>query len=79
MSSDIKEPLLESAPKAKPKSVSYFSLFRYADTKDKLYMIFGSLAAMLAGASTPFFVIFFGDISAIFLEDNRPYAEEQAR
>ena len=42
-------------------------------------MLFGSICAMLAGASTPFFVIFFGDISAIFLENNRPYAEEQAR
>lgn len=75
MSNDIKQPLLEESKASPPKSVSYFSLFRYADTKDKLYMIFGSLAAMLAGASTPFFVIFFGDIAAIFLEDNRPYAE----
>lgn len=76
MSEDIKKPLIEEEHqnKAVLKPVSFTSLFRYADRKDKLYMFFGSISALLAGASMPFFVIFFGDISTIFIDTNREHA-----
>lgn len=69
MSKDLKEPLIEESagPLAQAKVPSYFSLFRYADSKEKMMMVIGIVCAIGAGASTPFFLIFFSDITLIFL------------
>jgi hypothetical protein len=47
--------------------VSFFGLFKYADSKDRLMLLIGTLAAIAAGTAFPFFMIFFGDISTVFL------------
>ena len=46
-------------------------MFRYSDGVDKVYMLIGTITAALAGSTTPFFMIFFSDISLIFVEDRR--------
>lgn len=73
-SDNLKQPLLqpENQPPSKEAKVgSVMSLFRYADGKDKLYLIVGTLCALATGCSFPFFMIFFGDILPVFLEFNR--------
>ncbi len=54
------------------------SLFKYADTKDKIHLFFGVVCALAAGCSFPFFMIFFGDIVTVFFDFNRPHAAELA-
>lgn len=44
------------------KSVSYFSLFRYADKWDVVCIILGTIGAVGNGVSMPLFSIIFGDI-----------------
>lgn len=61
------------------KPVSFLGLFKYSDGFDKFLMIFGSLTAMGGGAAMPFFMIFFSEISTIFIEENRAEAEAKGR
>ena len=76
---ELKEPLVEKeAQKVALKPVSFFSLLRFADKLDKTFMIVGTLAAMGAGAAMPFFMIFFGQISTIFIDGNQEHAVEQS-
>jgi hypothetical protein len=58
--------------------VSFFAVFRYADPKDKIQIFFGILAALAAGTSFPFFMIFFGDIVTVFVPYNRDHAANDA-
>lgn len=60
------------------KTVSFFRLFKYADSKDKLMLFIGTLAAVAAGTAFPFFMIFFGDISTVFIDSNRSHAARDA-
>ena len=56
---DPKEPkddLADYAP------VSYFQLYRYADKWDVLFIILGTIGALVNGAGLPVFAIFLGDI-----------------
>jgi len=80
-SEQIKEPLIEKKdlnPELETKLVSVFSLFRYADTKDKIYLFVGTISALITGCSFPFFMIFFGDILPVFYEKNRFQSAELA-
>jgi ATP-binding cassette subfamily B (MDR/TAP) protein 1 len=43
-------------------SVSYFSLYRYADKWDMLFILLGSAGAIVNGAGLPVFAIFLGNI-----------------
>ena len=61
----------EEQKKPKIKPVSFFGLFKHSDGLDKMLMFFGSLAAMGAGATMPFFMVFFSEISLIFVDGNR--------
>ena len=41
--------------------VSFMGLFQYADGKDVLLMLVGTLASLTNGASQPLMILFFGD------------------
>lgn len=41
-------------------------------------LLVGTLAAIAAGTSFPFFMIFFGDISTVFIDINRTHAAHDA-
>ena len=58
--------------------VSFFALFRYADSTDKLQIFIGTICALGVGTSFPFFMIFFGDILAVFVETAREKAAANA-
>jgi hypothetical protein len=72
----LKNPLLalEITERPKIKPVSLLSLFKYSDGVDKGLMALGSLASMAGGASMPFFMIFFSQISEIFIDGNQNIA-----
>lgn len=73
-SENLKQPLLEpenQAPAKVAKVGSVMSLFRYADSKDRLQLIVGTICAFATGCSFPFFMIFFGDILPVFFDYNR--------
>ncbi|XP_078273190.1 ATP-dependent translocase ABCB1-like isoform X1 [Rhinoraja longicauda] len=49
--------------------VSPLSLFRYADCKDKLLMVLGSVAAIIHGFAMPLMIIVFGEMTDSFVLD----------
>ncbi|XP_061441602.1 ATP-dependent translocase ABCB1 isoform X2 [Rhineura floridana] len=60
--------------KEKPKMVSPFTMFRYADCLDKLLMVLGALLAALHGAALPAMMIIFGDMTDSFVASGKPPA-----
>jgi hypothetical protein len=64
---------LNSSSFQEPGSVSYFKiLLTYADTQDRICIIFGVLSACLCGLGLPSFVFLFGDICDAFEPRNPP-------
>jgi hypothetical protein len=53
------------------KAVSFLTLFKYSDRKDKILMFFGSITSMGAGVAMPIFMIFFSKLADVFNGDNR--------
>ncbi|XP_012881535.1 PREDICTED: multidrug resistance protein 1 [Dipodomys ordii] len=56
----------KSKKKEKKPTVSTFAMFRYAGWLDKLYMILGTLAAVVHGAALPIMMLIFGDMTDSF-------------
>ncbi|KAM9216073.1 ATP-dependent translocase ABCB1 [Dugong dugon] len=52
--------------KEKKPTVSIFAMFRYSDWLDKLYMLLGTLAAVIHGAALPLMMLVFGDMTDSF-------------
>ncbi|XP_013220507.2 ATP-dependent translocase ABCB1 isoform X1 [Ictidomys tridecemlineatus] len=50
----------------KKPTVSVFAMFRYSDWLDKLYMVLGTLAAIVHGAALPAMMLVFGDMTDTF-------------
>ncbi|KAK9487878.1 P-loop containing nucleoside triphosphate hydrolase protein [Lipomyces starkeyi] len=59
------------------KSASFLSLFRYADSFDKLLLLLGGLAALAEGCMRPLMTIVFGQVTDLFSNYTRniPYEE----
>ncbi|KAK9332421.1 P-loop containing nucleoside triphosphate hydrolase protein [Lipomyces starkeyi] len=59
------------------KSASFMSLFRYADSFDKLLLVFGGLAALAEGCMRPLMTIVFGQVTDLFSNYTRniPYED----
>ncbi|XP_036036406.1 ATP-dependent translocase ABCB1 [Onychomys torridus] len=53
--------------KEKKPVVSVFTMFRYADWLDKLYMLVGTLAAVIHGIALPLMMLVFGDMTDSFV------------
>eukprot|EP00898_Chlorokybus_atmophyticus_P008646 jgi/Chlat1/8783/Chrsp90S09249 len=53
-------------PKEKQPMAPFMSLFRYADRKDWLYMLLGTLCSIAVGAMTPAFSVLFGRLTNAF-------------
>ncbi|ORZ38750.1 P-loop containing nucleoside triphosphate hydrolase protein [Catenaria anguillulae PL171] len=61
---DVETPIPSSdgpAAPGPPKKVPYLALFRFASTRDKIYMILGALGAIANGAMMPYFAVLLGD------------------
>nr|AAB69423.1 P-glycoprotein [Homo sapiens] len=56
----------EKDKKEKKPTVSVFSMFRYSNWLDKLYMVVGTLAAIIHGAGLPLMMLVFGEMTDIF-------------
>jgi len=41
-------------------------MFRFADSYDKLMMVLGSFGGLALGASTPIFILFWGEFTDVF-------------
>nr|CAI9699411.1 unnamed protein product [Rangifer tarandus platyrhynchus] len=52
--------------KEKRPTVSTFAMFRYSDWLDRLYMVLGTLAAIIHGAGFPLTTLVFGDMTDSF-------------
>uniref|UniRef100_A0A2K6CD09 ATP binding cassette subfamily B member 4 n=1 Tax=Macaca nemestrina TaxID=9545 RepID=A0A2K6CD09_MACNE len=52
--------------KERKPTVSVFSMFRYSNWLDKLYMVVGTLAAIIHGAGLPLMMLVFGDMTDTF-------------
>ncbi|KAM4874400.1 ATP-dependent translocase ABCB1 isoform 1-T1 [Thomomys bottae] len=52
--------------KERKPTVSTFAMFRYADWLDRLYMVLGTLAAVLHGAAIPLMILVFGEMTDSF-------------
>jgi hypothetical protein len=50
------------------------ALFSYTTPAEKVKLLIGSVAALISGATFPFFLLFFADITTIFDERNRDHA-----
>ncbi|KAK9373315.1 P-loop containing nucleoside triphosphate hydrolase protein [Lipomyces chichibuensis] len=59
------------------KSASFLSLFRYADSFDKLLLVLGGLAALAEGCMRPLMTIVFGQVTDLFSNYTRyiPYED----
>ncbi|XP_063099468.1 ATP-dependent translocase ABCB1 isoform X1 [Cavia porcellus] len=52
--------------KEKKPAVSVFAMFRYASRLDRLYMVLGTLAAVIHGTALPLMMLVFGDMTDSF-------------
>ncbi|KAJ7322288.1 hypothetical protein JRQ81_018575 [Phrynocephalus forsythii] len=62
----------EKKKKEKPKMVTPFAIFRYADWPDTLLMAAGTIFAAVHGASLPVMMIVFGDMTNSFVQSGIP-------
>lgn len=53
------------------RSVPYFKLFRFADTREKILITAGVIAAVIGGCSMPVMIILFGNLADAFVSDAR--------
>ncbi|XP_063089932.1 ATP-dependent translocase ABCB1 isoform X1 [Cavia porcellus] len=53
--------------KEKKPTVSTFAMFRYSNWLDRLYMVLGTLAAIIHGAALPLLMLVFGDMTDTFV------------
>uniref|UniRef100_A0A8C6RFC6 Multidrug resistance protein 1 n=1 Tax=Nannospalax galili TaxID=1026970 RepID=A0A8C6RFC6_NANGA len=58
--------VLQGDPVSKNKTKCFLSGFRYADWLDKLYMLIGTLAAIIHGIALPLMMLVFGDMTDSF-------------
>ncbi|XP_060052280.1 ATP-dependent translocase ABCB1 isoform X2 [Erinaceus europaeus] len=58
--------------KEKRPNVSVFAMFRYSNWLDRLYMVLGTVAAIIHGASLPLTMLIFGKMTDTFAEAGRP-------
>uniref|UniRef100_U3CBT4 Multidrug resistance protein 1 n=1 Tax=Callithrix jacchus TaxID=9483 RepID=U3CBT4_CALJA len=56
----------EKDKKEKKPTVSVFAMFRYSNWLDKLYMVVGTLSAIIHGASLPLMMLVFGEMTDTF-------------
>uniref|UniRef100_A0A2K5CHH3 ATP binding cassette subfamily B member 4 n=1 Tax=Aotus nancymaae TaxID=37293 RepID=A0A2K5CHH3_AOTNA len=56
----------EKDKKEKKPTVSIFAMFRYSNWLDKLYMVVGTLSAIIHGASLPLMMLVFGEMTDTF-------------
>nr|XP_035962083.1 ATP-dependent translocase ABCB1-like [Halichoerus grypus] len=52
--------------KEKKPTVSTFAMFRYSNWLDRLYMLVGTMAAIIHGAALPLMMLVFGDMTDSF-------------
>ncbi|XP_070643710.1 ATP-dependent translocase ABCB1-like [Bos indicus] len=52
--------------KEKRPTVSTFAMFRYSDWLDRLYIVLGTLAAIIHGTGFPLIMLVFGDMTDSF-------------
>ena len=64
----VNENLPKSTKEQEPKIIPYTDLFRFASTKDRLFMVLGSIAAFLNGGAIPSFSLIFGSMINSFQE-----------
>ncbi|CAK6434576.1 unnamed protein product [Pipistrellus nathusii] len=67
--------ILKVDPKSKKKekkekkpTVSVFTMFRYSNWLDRLYMLLGTMAAIIHGAALPLMMLIFGDMTDSFAD-----------
>ena len=65
-SSKVENQPQEEETKEKDESVPFFSLFRFADNFDILMMVIGTIGALALGASTPVFILIWGEFTDVF-------------
>ncbi|XP_047550293.1 ATP-dependent translocase ABCB1 isoform X3 [Lutra lutra] len=58
--------------KEKKPTVSMFAMFRYSNWLDKLYMLMGTMAAIIHGAALPLMMLVFGDMIDSFANAGIP-------
>uniref|UniRef100_A0A8C7A663 ATP binding cassette subfamily B member 1 n=1 Tax=Neovison vison TaxID=452646 RepID=A0A8C7A663_NEOVI len=58
--------------KEKKPTVSTFAMFRYSNWLDKLYMLVGTMAAIIHGAALPLMMLVFGDMTDSFANAGIP-------
>ncbi|XP_022358801.1 multidrug resistance protein 1-like, partial [Enhydra lutris kenyoni] len=58
--------------KEKKPTVSTFAMFRYSNWLDKLYMLVGTMAAIIHGAALPLMMLVFGDMTDSFANASIP-------
>ncbi|XP_023564485.1 multidrug resistance protein 1-like [Octodon degus] len=63
---DKKSKKEEKKKKEKKPTVSIFTMFRYSNWLDRLYMVLGTLAALIHGAALPLMMLVFGDMTDSF-------------
>lgn len=60
--------ILRNQVKIDPSKISYFTLYRYATTTDKLLLAVAHFAAIASGAATPMYTLIFGNLTDKFTE-----------
>lgn len=56
----------KSETKEESQTCDFFELFRFADSYDYIMMVLGTIGAIGLGASTPLFILFWGDFTNVF-------------
>ncbi|XP_058380773.1 ATP-dependent translocase ABCB1-like [Diceros bicornis minor] len=62
----INEKSKKDEKKEKKPTVSVFAMFRYSNWLDRLYMLLGTVAAVVHGAGLPLLMLVFGEMTDIF-------------
>nr|CAD12806.1 P-glycoprotein [Canis lupus familiaris] len=55
--------------KGKKPTVSTFAMFRYSNWLDRLYMLVGTMAAIIHGAALPLMMLVFGNMTALQMQE----------
>ncbi|XP_005405569.1 PREDICTED: multidrug resistance protein 1-like isoform X1 [Chinchilla lanigera] len=58
----------KKSKKEKKPTVSVFAMFRYSDGLDKMYMLLGTLAALIHGSALPLMMLVLGDMTDSFAD-----------
>ena len=57
-------------------SVPYYKLFRFSDTRERLLISLGVLAAIIGGCSLPAMIVLFGNLADAFVNDATSQSED---